>query len=153
MDYGLVVIEDTDADRDLLREAAENASGTGAKLLLLMLLDESEYEHDLETLESIGDVENVSYGEESILEGAKQEANEIASETIDEDFDIEWDVLVDVIEEDQRARAVVQASADNGCDHAFILGRQRSPTGKAIFGDFAQRVILNFDGYVTVATE
>ncbi|WP_435102911.1 universal stress protein [Halarchaeum sp. P4] len=153
MDYGLVVVDDTDAHRDLLREAAENASGTDSKLLLLMLLDEAEYEHDIETLESIGNVENVSYGEGTILEGAEQDVNEIAREVIGDDFDIEWDVLVDVVEEDERARAVVQAGADNDCDHAFILGQHRSPTGKAIFGDFAQRVILNFDGYVTVATE
>ncbi|QLC34785.1 universal stress protein (plasmid) [Halarchaeum sp. CBA1220] len=153
MEHALVVVDGTDAHRDLLREAAENASGTDANLLLLMLLDESEYEHDLDTLESIGDVENVSYGEGTILEGAEQDARDIAHEVVDGDFDLEWDVLVDVVEEDERARAVVQAGADNDCDHAFIVGQNRSPTGKAIFGDFAQRVILNFDGYVTVATE
>lgn len=151
MKHGLVAVGETDAHRDLLREAAENASGTDATLLLVMLLDEEEYENDLETLESIGDVENVSYGEGTILEGAEQDVREMADDVLDDDVD--YDVLVDVVDGDDRSRAVVEAGVKNDCDHAYILGQHRSPTGKALFGDFAQRVILNFDGYVTVATE
>lgn len=39
---------------------------------------------------------------------------------------------------------------DYNCDHVFAIGNYRSPTGKAVFGDTAQRLILSFPGYVTV---
>lgn len=153
MEHGLVVIDGTDAHRDLLREAAANATGSNAKLLLLALVDEAEYEDEVDTLESIGKIENVSYSEGTILEAAEQDAKDLAERVLGDDFDVDWNVLAGVVEDDERARAVVQAGAENDCDHAYIIGQHRSPTGKAIFGDFAQRVILNFDGYVTVATE
>lgn len=153
MEHGLVVVDETDAHRDLLREAAENAAGTDAKLLLLTLVDEEDYEHEVDTLESIGKVENVSYGEGTILEAAEQDVNDLAEGVIGDDFDVQWNALAGVVEEGERARAVVRTGAENDCDHAYIIGQNRSPTGKAIFGDYAQRVILNFDGYVTVATE
>jgi hypothetical protein len=35
----------------------------------------------------------------------------------------------------------------------FLAGRKRSPTGKALFGDQTQAVILDFDGAVTVITK
>jgi len=153
MEHGLVVVEDTDEHRDLLQEAAANAAGTNGELLLLALVDEAEYEDEVDTLDSIGNIENVSYSEGTILEAAEQDVTDLATEVISDDFNVEWEVLVSVVDEDERARAVVRAGAENDCDHAYILGRHRSPTGKAIFGDFAQRVILNFDGYVTVSTE
>jgi len=31
----------------------------------------------------------------------------------------------------------------------FLTGKKRSPTGKAVFGDRSQAIILNFDGPVT----
>lgn len=153
MEHGLVVVDETDAHRDLLREAASNAAGTDAKLLLLTLVDEAEYEHEVDTLESIGDVENVSYSEGTILEAAEQNLDDLAESVIGDDFDVQWDTLAGVVEDGERSRAVVRTGAENDCDHAYIIGQHRSPTGKAVFGDFAQRVILNFDGYVTVATE
>ncbi|MFC6907201.1 universal stress protein [Halalkalicoccus tibetensis] len=39
------------------------------------------------------------------------------------------------------------------CDHIFVTGEKRSPTGKAVFGDTAQSIILNFEGPVTVQVD
>jgi nucleotide-binding universal stress UspA family protein len=152
MDRGLVVAGDSEAHRELLREAAENAAGTGAQLVLLNLLDESEYEHDIETLEEFASEEGVSYSKDTVIEGEADDVRELAAEVVD-DLDVEYEVRVDVIEEGERADAVVEVGAEEDCDHAYIHGRHRSPTGKAIFGDFAQHVILNYDGFVTVTTE
>ena len=36
--------------------------------------------------------------------------------------------------------------------HLSSPGQQRSPSGKALFGDTAQQVVLNFPGPVTIVT-
>jgi nucleotide-binding universal stress UspA family protein len=48
---------------------------------------------------------------------------------------------------------VLAEARHRGCDHVFVTGRKRSPAGKAIFGDVAQRIVLEFDGAVTVLAE
>ncbi|ELZ06028.1 universal stress protein [Natrialba asiatica] len=45
--------------------------------------------------------------------------------------------------------ALVVVAAEYDCKHVFIAGDKRSPTGKALFGDEAQSVLLHFDGPVT----
>lgn len=152
MNHGVVVVEDDPIHRSLLREAGEYAAATDAELLLLAFLDEESYERDLETLESIGRVENASYDSGSVIDGAVSDVRELADDVLD-GLAVEFEVAVAVAEEDERADRVIEASAEYDCDHAFIVGKSRSPTGKALFGDFAQRVILNFDGYVTTATD
>lgn len=151
MNHGLVVFEDTVTHRNLLREAGEYAAAADADLLLLTFLDEESYEADLETLESIGRVENVSYGSNAVIEGAVSDIREVAEDVLN-GVDVEFNIAVTVADEDERAKRVINAGDEYDRDHAFIVGRSRSPAGKAIFGDFAQRVILNFDGYVTTAT-
>ncbi|MFC4551160.1 MULTISPECIES: universal stress protein [Halorussus] len=152
MNQGIVVVEDTPTHRSLLREAGEYAAAADAKLLLLAFLDPESYEEDLETLETVGRIENANYDSDTIIQGAASDAEDVAEAVLD-GLDVELDVAVAVAEEDERARRVITAGDEYDCDHAFIVGRSRSPTGKAIFGDFAQRVILNFDGYVTTATK
>ena len=58
-----------------------------------------------------------------------------------------------VVDDDERADEIVAAAERLGCDHLFIVGRRRSPTGKALFGDVAQRVLLNFEGTVTLTMD
>lgn len=151
MNHGLVAVEDSEAHKSLLREAGEYAAATDADLLLLAFLDEESYESDLETLEAVGQIENASYDSDAIIESAVSDTKDIAESTLD-GLDVEFDIAVTVAEEGERAKRVINAGDEQNCDHAFIVGDSRSPTGKAIFGDFAQRVILNFDGYVTTAT-
>lgn len=148
MKRGLVVVEHTDAHRELLREAMEHAAGADAGLVLLTTISESAYESDTETLESIGSVENVSYDSDTALDAAANDIRTLADEVGVGDVDIE--VLARAT--DEPADVIMEQATERGCDHVFVLGRRRSPTGKALFGDIAQRVALNFDGYVTLAT-
>lgn len=46
-------------------------------------------------------------------------------------------------------REVVKIAGDLGVDMLFIGGQHRSPAGKAVFGDYAQQVLLNADCPVT----
>jgi nucleotide-binding universal stress UspA family protein len=152
MERGLVVVRDSDRTEELLREAGEYADGVDAQLVLLSFISEEDYERDIKTLESIGDVENVTYSEQAALDGIEQELEEAASEAF-VGFSVEYETVVTTTEGDKYAEATLDTASKHDCDHIFVVGRKRTPTGKAIFGDQVQRVILNFDGYVTVTTE
>lgn len=149
MERGIVTVEETQRHRQLLREAGEHASGSDAELVLVALIPESNFEEDIETLDSIGEVENVQYGESTAVEAARTEVLDIAEEVLS-DLDVSVSPATAVVDEDEQAEALVRLGEKHDCDHAFIVGRSRSPTGKALFGDDAQKVLLNFDGYVTV---
>lgn len=147
MDDALVVLEDRDACADLLREAAMYAKGADRDLVLYSPLTTEEFEETAATLDEIGRVENREYGDDQALGIAFTFARDLANDVLD-DFDVEWSIVADVVEE-RTANHIVDVAEEHDCDHVFTLGSQRSPTGKAVFGDTTQRLILNFPGYVT----
>ena len=152
MDRGLVVVSNTDRHRELLRMAGEFAVGAGADLVLLSTLTETEYEDDHAALKTLEDIEGATYGIEATEERLTRAAQKVANDTII-DLDVEYEIAPRVIDDDSLADAILQVADDAGCDHIFVVGRKRSPTGKAIFGDVTQSVILRFDGRVTVDLE
>ncbi|MGM0390017.1 MAG: universal stress protein [Natrinema limicola] len=137
----LVVFTDTKANEQLLKTAKRHATGIDAKLLVCRFADENEYEAELRkasrTDEEIDGVDDVEAA-------AAAEATAIAEEFFD---DVSYTAVgvVGTIPD-----AVLQVADEHDCNHVFITGRKRSPAGKVLFGDDAQRVILNFDGPVTV---
>ena len=149
MERGVIAIDTTETHRDLLREAGTYATANDAELVVLTFLDESEYESDVDTLESIGEVENVNYDSGAVTDAAANEATEFAAEVLD-GMDVDFTTVVAVVGDKERGTRIIEAGEKYDCDHAFVVGKSRSPTGKALFGDFAQQVILNFDGYVTL---
>lgn len=151
MERALVVVDDTDLHRELLREAAELAGGVDAELVLLSTMTEEEYERDFEAMETIANIERTSYGDRTVLETAANFARDIAEEEIG-DVDVAYETVGVLSEEGEHADTVITVAENHDCDHIFIPGRRRSPAGKALFGDTAQGVILNFDGHVTIAT-
>mgnify|MGYP006277033263 FL=1 len=147
MDHALAVVGPDDVTKDLVREAGELAAGVDAQLTLLCVVSEEEYAEEREALEAIPEAD-VSYSVGQALEGARSFANDIGVETLD-DVDIEYETAGAV---GDRAETVLDGAENHGCDHVFMTGQRRSPTGKAIFGDVTQRVILDFEGPVTVVT-
>lgn len=152
MHRGIVTVEDSERHRQLLREAGECAAGADAELVLVALVPESTFDDDVETMESIGDVEGVEYGESAVVTAARTEVKDIASAVLS-DLDVPVTTVARVVQEGEQAEALVRLGTDHDCDHAFVVGKKRSPTGKAVFGDEAQQVLLTFDGYVTVHLE
>ena len=150
MDRALVVIDDTDNHRRLLAEAGRLANGTGAELVLFSWTTPEEYEETLDAIESIERTEGTSYGEMEPTDAAKRFAIEFADSVLD-DVPVEYRVAAVVSDDDDRADDILQVAEREDCDHVFLVGRKRSPTGKALFGDVAQRVLLNFEGLVTVS--
>ncbi|GAB3039331.1 universal stress protein [Natronobiforma cellulositropha] len=151
MKRALVVVESEDHARTLIREAGELADGVGAELLLLTLMDRDGYEQDLETMATIANIEGTSYTTEDVKESGRQYARDLAKSELD-GLDIEYEPVAAIIEDGDEAHRIVAVAEEKDCDHIFIVGRKRSPTGKAIFGDTAQRVILDFGGIVSVVT-
>ena len=151
MERALVSLRATETHRDLLTEAVDCLDSDG-ELVVLWHLDETEYDADVATLESVGRVENTEYDHRSVVEGAAGDAREFVESTV-ATADLDARVVVSVDSESSRAQRVLDAASDHDCDHVFIVGTDRSPTGKAVFGDFAQEVILTFDGFTTVVTE
>jgi nucleotide-binding universal stress UspA family protein len=148
MDDALVVVDDRESTVSVTREAAAYAAGADADLVLYVPLSEAEFEESLRALDEIGRVENKDYSDEAALSVARQFAEDVTEEAL-ENFDVDHSVVTDVTEEVEASR-VIEIADERGCDHVFAVGRQRSPTGKAVFGDTTQQLVLNFPGFVTV---
>jgi nucleotide-binding universal stress UspA family protein len=145
MDRILVVIEDTDQHRELLREAAAVSDGTGADLLLLGFMTSDEFRADERTLEAIGHIEHVDYGDEDVLAAVEAVVDDIAAEEID----VPYEAVGAMADAEDRADEILRTARNRDCDHVWLPGRKRSPAGKAVFGDTTLSVIRNFDGFVT----
>ncbi|RDZ39793.1 universal stress protein [Haloferax sp. Atlit-19N] len=149
-----MVVDSTDSNERLLVEAGQIAAGTETPLVLLTRITEDEIVENAETLQAMSDAANTPLESNS----AREVATRFASQAADEAFEsvngtVEYDAVTVVADEGEFADEVIRVADERGCDHVYVAGRQRSPTGKALFGDTAQRVVLNFDGPVTILTE
>lgn len=150
MHRALVAIDGTERDRGLLTEAADYAAGTNAELLLLVTVPEETIEANSETIDRIAEVEHTSYSSETVLASVENPVREVA-EAVFADREVDYEIRTEVT--DERVDAILEVGSEADCDHLFMRGARRSPTGKAVFGDDTQRAILNFDGYVTVSLD
>lgn len=149
MRKALVVADPVDGIDRILQEAGELAGGVGASLVLLRVTSESEYEDDRRAMEEVASIEGASYDVDQAKQGARQFATDLGDQVL-RNIDVDWEAVGAVGDEYDN---IMQAIEDHDCDHVFMAGRKRSPSGKAIFGDLAQRVILNADVPVTILTK
>ncbi|MFC3956778.1 universal stress protein [Halovivax cerinus] len=152
MNRGLVVVANSDRHVALLETAGEFARGADAELVLLSTLTETEYEADRDALKTLEEIEGATYGIDATEERLERAAQKIANETI-VDMDVDYRIAPRVVGDGSLADEILQVADDLECDHIFVVGQKRSPTGKALFGNVAQSVILGFDGRVTVDLE
>jgi nucleotide-binding universal stress UspA family protein len=144
MERILVVIRNKSAaTRELVHEAGEVAAGTGAELRLLHVMPDEEYD---ERMSSRLESKTGGYSLDEAESEAKRLAAEVGRRALS-DVDVDYDVIAAVGHEEE---TILDIADDQECDHLFISGRRRSPSGKALFGDLTQRILLNFDGMVTV---
>jgi nucleotide-binding universal stress UspA family protein len=147
MERALAVVEGTEETKQLVREAGELAAGVDAELLLLHVTTEEEFSDRASTLASIPNYDT-EYSVGQARDGARQFADDIGREAFEE-LDVEYEAVGALGDKEE---TILEIAAERDCDHLFISGRKRSPTGKALFGDLTQSVILEFDGTVTVTT-
>lgn len=152
MQRGLVVIDDTDAHRHLLAEAGSFARNGDAELVVLAWTTLKAVEESNDAIEWVEEIEGTTFDDTDATTMTRAFAREFSNDVLG-DSDIGIDIEVVITDEDERDDAILSAADRLGCDHVFLVGRKRSPTGKAIFGNVAQRVLLNFDGPVTVMME
>ncbi|WP_313695290.1 universal stress protein [Halorarum halobium] len=148
MDHALAVVGPTETAKRLVREAGELAEGVGADLTLIHVTDEEEYDEQREQLAKVAGT-SATYSVGQAVEGARSYAGDIGREVLD-GIDVEYDAVGSV---GDRAETVLTEAGKRDCDHVFLTGNKRSPTGKALFGDDTQRVILDATVPVTVVTE
>lgn len=147
MEHALAVVGPDDVTKELVREAGELAAGVDAKLTLLCVTSEDAYADEREALEAIPEAD-VTYSREQAFDGARSFAKDIGLEVLG-DVDVEYETAGAI---GDRVDTILEGAERHGCDHVFLTGQRRSPTGKAIFGDVTQRVVLDFEGPVTVVT-
>lgn len=149
MDHPLIVLGTDENGESLLREAASLAAGAGATLEVLSLISADEFGEKRAQLDAAGREEHTTYDERAVLDNVSQNAEETVKDAL-EGIDADWDVVAGLVgDAESEADRILETAERNDADHLFVTGRKRSPTGKAVFGDRAQAVILNFDGPVT----
>ena len=148
MERALAVVDAEESTKALVREAGELAAAVDAELVLLHVTTNDEYEETRQTMEGIPN-SSVGYSGEKAREGAENFAADIGREVL-EGIDVSYE-SVGALGDEQTE--ILDTAEEYDCDHLFMAGEKRSPTGKALFGDLTQSIILNFAGPVTVVTE
>lgn len=149
MEHALVVMQADYDPTDIVREAGELAAGVGAELTLFYVTSEETYRQKRDALTEYADHADTRYNIDDALTGAENFAKDIATSVLS-DMDITINTAASFGELDEEA---LNYARGHDIDHIFIAGRERSPVGKAVFGDEAQNVILNFDGATTIFTQ
>lgn len=151
MERALVVTDGSESDTELVREAGELAAGVGASLVVCSVIDQNDIDEFDETIEAIERTERTSYGTNVQKQLTRKLSREVSDEALG-NIAVEYETTGIVADTNDRATEIVELAVELECDHVFITGRHRSPTGKAVFGDTAQQVILNFPHPVTIST-
>ena len=149
MKRAIVVVEDSENSRAMVREAGELAAGVGAELLLYAEVTETDISNATTVISSTNNDDSSSHTSSDAIDSVHQFLNGIATEQFD-GLNVDYETACSVVPNSGHAQSVIRAGESNNCDHLFVVGERRSPTGKALFGDFVQSLLLNFDGAVTV---
>jgi nucleotide-binding universal stress UspA family protein len=147
MNRPLVVYDDENTE--LLTEAGRLAGGVDATLTILSLMTADEFREAREALDVVAEEEQTNYDDSVVIDAARRQAGDTAEEVL-ADVDVDWQVVgARIGDGETEADRILEVADDNDIGHVFVTGQKRSPTGKAVFGDRVQSIILNFDGPVT----
>jgi len=128
----LVAIGPGDADRleSLANAVIEVAAPTGATVVVLHAFEEDDFADVRKRLDD---------SDATATEAARRQKTVRELTTALDDADVAFEVRGGV---GGKSEAIVSAADDVDADRVFVAGRNRSPTGKAVFGSTAQSVML-----------
>ncbi|WP_336338762.1 universal stress protein [Haloarcula brevis] len=141
----IVVLDSANPNEQLLNAAKTYATGTETEVLLCRVIDRDQYEDEVLTK-----AEARKRGEsiEKIESKAEAGAAVIGKEYFGDDVQYTPIGVIGTIPED-----ILDIAEKWDSNHIFATGKKRSPTGKMLFGDQAQKLVLDFDGPVTIVTQ
>lgn len=145
MPRALVVVEPEPRVKELLDVASDFARGSGAQLLLFHVTDTFD---GSVVRDQMRELTGIDHNYRSGIEGAEEFAGDLGRELLADDVDFAVEGAFG-----ETAQRIVAAVEEFDCTHVFLTGRRRSPTGKAVFGDTAQEVLLSVDVPVTLVME
>lgn len=142
METILIVVTGEEPNEKLLEDAKRHTTGIESQIILCDISEEGVRQNSIQRRSRAG-----REAEEIDQYTAKTTATEIAKNTFGDEIPYE---VVGI--SDESPSAVLEVADEHNCDHVFIDARNRTAVGKAIFGDLAQKIILQFGGPVTVTT-
>jgi nucleotide-binding universal stress UspA family protein len=152
MKRALVIVTESEESHSMVRSAGLTAAAHDAPLVLYSEatqddISEAALVSDLNSEGGVPPEVNAS-----AVDGVRRFLEGVAEDQL-ADVDVEYETVGSIVPAHGHAESILRVADEYGCDHIFVTGRKRSPTGKAIFGDFIQSLLLKFDGRVTVDLE
>lgn len=136
----LAAIDENERSRTVVRIAADLADKYDDTLIALHVVPEEDFDSHKDAVKDIPGFQDYSFTQEA--DSAKRFVR---------DFVLETEVDVDENRLDPRGRVgditaeILAEAAELDPRYLVISGRRRSPAGKAVFGNTAQRILLNAD--------
>jgi len=133
IDTMLVAVGPRDYERveRLAEETVDIAGPTGARVVLARVFDQEGYEETTEALH---------FDDPTTDDVAGRDATIRDLEDVLDGANVEWEVRGRI---GDPGDAVVEMAGAIGADVVVVGGRNRSPTGKAVFGSVGQQILLS----------
>lgn len=134
----LAAIDENERSRTVATIAADLAATYDEPLVALHVVPNEDFEEHKAAIERVGEQKSYSFTQEE--SSAEQFVRAFVEESVDDFGDLDFEArgrVGDVTEE-------ILAEAESlDPRYLVISGRRRSPSGKAVFGSTAQRLLLN----------
>lgn len=138
----IAAVDRSDRAQRVAKEASSLAQAFDEPLHLVHVISRSEYVNiETTSVEESGRPVEM----EEIRAFATEQADKVSGE-----LDIEYELVGHV---GDPASEIVNYAAEQDAHYIVVGGRQRSPTGKAVFGSVTQSILLNADRPVVSVIE